>query len=123
VANGLIQSRRLQILECCLLSLHLIGSGKSLLGLFDLARKLIFLAEENFMHPLDKKPLSSTNLPKLLEIIAMMVSLIMVCYHFISTQYLFLDIQQHQNMHLIFAFTLVILVSLRQKCNSQPHGI
>ena len=62
---------------------------------------------------LRQKKISSTNLPHLLEVGGMMVALIMVCYHFISTRYLFFDIQQHQNTHLIFA--LVILVSLKAK--------
>jgi len=64
---------------------------------------------------LRQKKISSTNLPQVLEVGGTMVALVMVCYHFISTRYLFFDIQQHQNIHLIFAFTLVILVSLKEK--------
>ena len=41
------------------------------------------------------------------------LSLIMVLYHMVSTQTLLVDPQRHQNIHLILAFLIVILVALK----------
>lgn len=57
---------------------------------------------------------SARLLPKIIDGAILVVALLMVLYHLLSTQYLFLDNDLHKNQHLAFGLVLVYLSLVRQ---------